>query len=65
MLAGGFPKESGYTHGFGVLAAVSVVATLSVLLVPKVRSGTATVTELPHAELALVAAGTIRGDEPE
>jgi MFS family permease len=65
LLANGFPAQSGYTRGFAVLAVVSVVATFAVLVVPKVRPGAPVITELPHPELALVAAGTLRGDESE
>jgi MFS family permease len=60
--------ESGYTHGFEVLAVASVFAAAATLVVP--RSVRALRREelqeaLPHAELGLVAAGTLVGDEPE
>ncbi|MEO6885775.1 MAG: MFS transporter, partial [Jatrophihabitantaceae bacterium] len=63
------PKESGYTIAFAMLAIVLVFATIAGLLIP-----TATTERdehqweqaaLAHAELAIVAAGTIVGDEPE
>jgi EmrB/QacA subfamily drug resistance transporter len=68
--AQGVPKESGYTLGFLMLAGAAALATVAAVLVPVLRSGgdraaEAQVDELPHAELALVAAGTVRGDEPE
>ncbi len=58
------PHESGYTRGFGFLAAASVLALFAVLLIPPLRRATS-VNELPHGELALVPAGTVRGSEPE
>ncbi|MEV4420046.1 MFS transporter [Patulibacter sp. NPDC049589] len=75
--ADGVPKESGYTLGFGVLAGAAVLATVAAVFVPVLRAaragagtgdgagGADGVEELPHPELALVAAGTVRGDEPE
>jgi EmrB/QacA subfamily drug resistance transporter len=70
--ADGVPKESGYTAGFAVLAAAALLATAAAVLVPVLRApveapgdGDDADAELSHAELALVAGGTIRGDEPE
>ena len=61
LLGSGFPADSGYTHGFAFLAAVMVVAGAAALLIPK--SGIAAVpphdAHLDHAELAIVAGGTI------
>jgi EmrB/QacA subfamily drug resistance transporter len=65
---GGLPQESGYTHGFELLTVAAVAAALAATLVPsKLRklSGDALHDALPHAELALVAAGTLIGDDPE
>jgi hypothetical protein len=44
------------------------VAALAALLIPRARAGTSTTTgpdEPAHAELGLVAAGTVVGDNPE
>jgi predicted MFS family arabinose efflux permease len=63
----GLPRESGYTHGFAMLAVVSVVALLAAILVPTVRRSAAPTDpeRAPHAELGLIAAGTLAGDESE
>jgi EmrB/QacA subfamily drug resistance transporter len=65
---GGLPRESGYTHGFGLLTVATLAAALCAVLVPaaaraRPRGGQAE--EMPHAELGLLAAGTLAGDEPE
>jgi EmrB/QacA subfamily drug resistance transporter len=63
----GLPKEAGYTHGFALLGAALVVAALAALLIP----GTAKMRraleqdEPNHPELAMVAGGTVIGDESE
>jgi len=65
---GGRPRESGYTHGFELLALAGVAAALAAILVPsKLRalSREELRAALPHAELGMVAAGTLVGDEPE
>jgi hypothetical protein len=65
---GGLPRESGYTHGFELLTAAAVAAALAAVLVPsKLRplSREQWHHALPHAELGLVAAGTLIGDDPE
>ncbi|MCU1658501.1 MAG: major facilitator superfamily 1 [Pseudonocardiales bacterium] len=65
-LASGLPKESGYTIGFAVLAAVLGLAAVAGLLIPNPRSGRSPKpVEMAHAELALLAAGTVVGDESE
>lgn len=64
VAAGALPPESGYTRAFAVLAGVSILATLSVLLIPAKQRVTDTVNQA-HAELALVAAGTLAGSESE
>jgi EmrB/QacA subfamily drug resistance transporter len=66
--AGGFPRGAGYTHGFAMLTVVAVFAAGAACLVPKTRKGLAGGTSgetMPHAELGLVAAGTLVGDESE
>ncbi|RKS68021.1 EmrB/QacA subfamily drug resistance transporter [Motilibacter peucedani] len=61
---GGLPEESGYTHGFAMLAGATVVAALAALLIPRTRH-VPHPDEPEHAELAIVAAGTVVGDRPE
>jgi MFS family permease len=65
---GGLPTVSGYNRGFGLLAIAAVGAAAAGALVPSARR-VLTKAEydeaLPHAELSLVAAGTLVGDEPE
>jgi EmrB/QacA subfamily drug resistance transporter len=74
--ASGLPKESGYTHGFTLLAGALVVAALAASLIPssaKMRraleleqgSTTEPEAEPEHAELALMAGGTVVGDKSE
>jgi EmrB/QacA subfamily drug resistance transporter len=65
---GGLPREAGYTHGFGLLTVATLAAAVSAMLVPSVAravSGARQAGELPHAELGLLAAGTLAGDESE
>jgi EmrB/QacA subfamily drug resistance transporter len=65
---GGLPHESGYTHGFELLMATAIAAALATMLVPsRLRhlSRDEYRRALPHAELALVPAGTLIGDDPE
>ena len=65
---GGLPTEAGYTWGFAFLALSALGAAAASLAVPRVRGRrTARVTQDPmlHAELALVAGGTLAGDESE
>jgi EmrB/QacA subfamily drug resistance transporter len=66
---GRFPANSGYTHGFLALAIAAAAAAGAAVLVPKLRSSVLAATDspetMPHAELALVAAGTVVGDESE
>ena len=66
--AGGVPRASGYTHGFALLTVAMIGAALAAMLVPaSVRSlpRPRRADPLPHAELGLLAAGTLAGDEPE
>ena len=65
---GGLPAESGYTHGFALLAAAALAATVAALLVPRTLRGHHAIPSepsIPHAELGMIAAGTLIGDEPE
>jgi EmrB/QacA subfamily drug resistance transporter len=61
----GLPKESGYTTGFAVMAAGLALAALAGLLIPSARGLRRTAGELEHAEMAMVAGGTVVGDESE
>lgn len=68
----GLPREAGYTHGFLMLAAALLLASIAALLIPAARKRTDrddraidVQDDPPHAELALVAGGTIIGDKPE
>jgi hypothetical protein len=67
--ASDLPRGIGYTHGFAMLTVVSVAAAAAALLVPSTRRTTIEPPDdielLPHAELGLLAAGTLSGDEPE
>ncbi|HEX4428308.1 MAG TPA: MFS transporter [Frankiaceae bacterium] len=64
VAANGLPPESGYRNGYAVLAGIAVLSTLAVLAIPVKRHAHATVGQ-PHAELALIGAGTLSGSEPE
>ncbi|WP_433887881.1 MFS transporter [Streptomyces sp. CA-111067] len=66
--ADGLPRESGYTNGFAMLAGALVVAAFAAVLMPaggrgRTRGGGTGQPE--HAESALLAGGTIVGDQPE
>jgi EmrB/QacA subfamily drug resistance transporter len=61
----GLPEESGYTTGFAVMAAGLALAALAGLLIPTARGLRRGAGELEHAELAMVAGGTVAGDESE
>jgi nitrate/nitrite transporter NarK len=63
----GLPKEAGYTHGFTMLTVTTGLAAGAAVLVPRVRRMTASRTpgDGPHAELAILAAGTLTGSDPE
>ena len=65
---GSLPANSGYTHGFLALTIAAAAAAGAAVLVPKLRSGvgaTESAETMPHAELAMLAAGTVVGDESE
>ncbi len=61
----GLPKESGYTIGFAVMAVGLVLAALAGLLIPSGLGGGRRAGELEHGEMAMVAGGTVVGDESE
>jgi EmrB/QacA subfamily drug resistance transporter len=66
--AGGLPRASGYTHGFALLTAAAIAATLAAMLVPataRIVPRPTRAEPMPHGELGLLAAGTLAGDEPE
>ncbi|HEY3904735.1 MAG TPA: MFS transporter [Streptosporangiaceae bacterium] len=61
----GLPKESGYTTGFAVMAAGLLLAGLAGLLIPAAaaRRSAGASAEPEHAEMAMVAGGTVVGEE--
>jgi EmrB/QacA subfamily drug resistance transporter len=61
----GLPQESGYTIGFAVMAGGLVLAALAGLLIPSARRLRRGSGDPEHAELAMVAGGTVVGDESE
>jgi EmrB/QacA subfamily drug resistance transporter len=66
--AGGLPRESGYTHGFGLLTIAAIAAAVAAMLVPptvRTLSRPKQAETMPHPELGLQAAGTLAGDESE
>lgn len=69
VLPVGLPTESGYVDGFLMLTGALVLGAVAALFVPAVRRDARTHAEpdvaLRHPEAALVAAGTVVGDDPE
>jgi len=67
MHAGSLPRESGYTHDFALLTVAAIAATIAAFFVPGRLRAPASMTEatMPHAELGMVAGGTLVGDESE
>jgi EmrB/QacA subfamily drug resistance transporter len=65
--AGTLPRESGYTHGFALLTVAAIAAAIAAIFVPGRLRPPASTTEatMPHAELGMVAGGTLAGDESE
>ena len=61
----GLPRESGYTNGFTMLVVAAALACGAAILIPKGRKHRPVVGEPQHAELGLVAAGTVVGDKSE
>jgi MFS family permease len=64
---GGLPTDGGYTRGFALLMACTIAAALAAVLVPTTRRRVAASSpdDVPHAELGLLAAGTLVGDQSE
>jgi predicted MFS family arabinose efflux permease len=67
----GLPVESGYSNGFLLLAAALLLSAIAALLIPSIAKHAVghhreePVVEMRHAELGLVAGGTLVGDESE
>nr|WP_007510890.1 hypothetical protein [Pseudofrankia saprophytica] len=62
----GLPREAGYTHGFTMLGGATVLALLVALAILAARrTHPATAEDLPHAEMGLVAGGTLLGADPK
>jgi Na+/melibiose symporter-like transporter len=65
----GLPQEAGYVNGFLLLTVTLGLAALAAVLIPAVRRDAVTNEEpgvpLAHPEAALVAGGTLFGDDPE
>jgi EmrB/QacA subfamily drug resistance transporter len=64
----GIPHESGYTHGFIALAIAMVISAVVALAIPNVRREVVEehlIGEPEHAELGIVAGGTLVGDKSE
>jgi EmrB/QacA subfamily drug resistance transporter len=59
--AGGLPRESGYTHGFGLLTIAAVAAAAAALLVPATRRTLSRDTQ----DETMPPAGTLAGDMTE
>ncbi|MCU4183355.1 MFS transporter [Acidiferrimicrobium sp. IK] len=66
---GGLPSNSGYTAGFAFLTLAAVAAAVAAWFVPRSRRPTTRpgdhAATMLHAELGMVAAGTLAGDESE
>jgi MFS family permease len=62
----GLPKEVGYTLGFAMLTGALLIAAAAAILIPSPsRKADLPDDEPSHAELALLAGGTVVGDKPE
>jgi MFS family permease len=68
-LAGGLPTEASYTAGFALLAGALLLAALAGLLIPPLRGlrdpHQQEQAAMSHPELAIVAGGTVVGNDPE
>jgi len=68
LLPGGLPEESGYINGFIALTVVMALAAVVGLLIPRIDRSVIEEHlrgEPQHAELGMVAAGTLVGDKSE
>jgi EmrB/QacA subfamily drug resistance transporter len=61
----GLPREAGYTTGFAVMAAGLLLAAAAGLLMPSARRLRTAAGGPEHAEMAMVAGGTVVGDQSE
>jgi EmrB/QacA subfamily drug resistance transporter len=61
----GLPREAGYTTGFTVMAGGLLLAAAAGLLMPSARRLRSAAGGPEHAEMAMVAGGTVVGDESE
>ncbi|QTJ64434.1 MFS transporter [Rhodococcus sp. ZPP] len=65
----GVPQESGYIHGFIMLGVAVGLGAVAALFIPAMQRNTTTnlerSPELRHPELAMIAGGTLVGDESE
>ncbi len=69
LQANGLPAQSGYTIGFAMLAGALILAVGAALLIPSLSphldAHQLEQSEMSHPELAIIAAGTLVGDESE
>jgi MFS family permease len=69
VLPDGLPKESGYTAGFAMLTVSMALAVAAGLLIPRLHTvrdaHQREQADMAHPELALIAGGTVVGDESE
>ncbi len=61
--SGGLPTESGFDHAFLLLGAVTLLGVGAAAALP--RTSSRRVPSMPHAELGMVAGGTLSGADPE
>jgi len=61
----GLPKDAGYTTGFAVMTCCLVLAAGAGLLMPSVKRLRRSASDMEHPELAMLAGGTLVGDESE
>ena len=59
----GLPKEAGYTTGFAAMAGGLVLAALASTLLPSARRLRRPASEPDHAEIAVIAGGTVAADQ--
>ncbi len=66
---GGLPSDAGYRNGFLMLGGAIALSAIAAMLIPGVARGSHLRRvgrgDLPHAQLAVLAAGTVIGDDPE